>query len=120
MIDDTKKNDIVIDSFTGGESGKDLKGCYFKYKGEGNYDFHDKDGKEKCKDLRIGSGCGFTLDEKPRIGWIITLHEPCSDKLVNGDWTNTVPDSSAEEGGTFQGQAGGTGEEANAASGSGY
>lgn len=120
MIDDDKKKHIIIDSFTGGATGKDLKGCYFKYKGEGTYDFHDKDGKEKCKNLIIGAGCGFTLDENPNIGWTITLKEPCSEKLINGDWTNTVPHATQEEGGTFQGQAGGTGEEANAASGSGY
>jgi hypothetical protein len=119
-MNDDKHKHIIIGSFTGGESGKDLKGCYFKYKGEGNYDFHDKDGKEKCKDLRIGSGCGFTLDEQPRIGWTITLKEPCSEKVVNGGWTNTVPRRTGEEGGTFQGQAGGVGEDASAASGSGY
>lgn len=120
MIEDTKDKHIIIDSFTGDASGKDLKGCYFKHKGEGGYDFHDKDGQEKCKGLRIGSGCGFTLDEYPHIGWIITLQEPCSEKLVNGRWTNTVPKITQEEGGTFQGQAGGSGEEASAASGSRY
>lgn len=121
MINEDDKLPIIIDSFTGGPTGADLKGCYFKLKANGTYDFHDKDGKEKCKDLTIGSGCNFTLDESPHIQWTITLTPPCSELVVNGEWTNDVRRDTEEEGGTFQGQAGGTWEEdASAASASGY
>ena len=121
MMNEDDKLKIFIDSFTGGESGADLKGCYFKLKSKGTYDFHDKDGKEKCKDLTIGSGCSFVLDEYPRIHWTIALIPPCSELVVNGEWSNDVRTDVGEEGGTFQGQAGGTWEEdANAASASGY
>ena len=118
---DTDKH-IIIDSFTGGESGADLKGCYFKYnKSKETYDFHDKDGKEKCKDLSVGSGCSFDLDGQPHIQWTISLTPPCSELVVNGGWSNTVGGDVGEEGGTFQAQAGGTFEEdASAASASGY
>lgn len=120
--DDDKKKPIIIDSFTGGQSGADLKGCYFKYKATSDsYDFHDKDDKEKCKDLKIGSGCSFTLDENPDIIWTIGLTPPCTEIIVNGSWGNTVGGDVGEEGGTFQAQAGGTWEEdASAASASGY
>jgi hypothetical protein len=113
---------IIIDNFTGGESGKDLKGCYFKLKeSKGTYDFHDKDDKEKCKDLTVGSGCSFVLDENPHITWRIVLTPPCSELVVNGGWSNTVRNDVGEEGGTFQAQAGGgLDAEASAASASGY
>lgn len=120
MTNEVEKLNIIIDSFTGGASGADLKGCYFKLKGNGTYDFHDKDGKEKCKDLTIGSGCQFTLDEYPNIHWSIALIPPCSELVVNGEWSNDVRNDTGEEGGTFQGQAGGTVEDASAASASGY
>jgi hypothetical protein len=118
---DSKKN-ITIDNFTGGESGTDLKGCYFKYdKSNGSYDFHDKDGKEKCKDLVVGTGCSFVLDDNPNVTWSIALTEPCSEVLVNGNWGNNVSGDTGEEGGTFQGQAGGSMDaDASAASASGY
>ena len=113
---------IIIDNFTGGESGKDLKGCYFKYKeSHDSYDFHDKDDKEKCKDLKVGRPCSFVLDEKPHITWTIALTPPCNELVVNGGWSNTVKNDVGEEGGTFQAQAGGNMDtEASAASGSGY
>ena len=121
MTNEDLKLHIIIDSFTGGASGADLKGCYFKLQGNGTYDFHDKDGKEKCKDLTIGTGCSFTLDEFPDIHWTITLIPPCSELVVNGGWSNNVRTDVGEEGGTFQGQAGGnTDADASAASASGY
>lgn len=121
MIDDDNKKNITIESFSGGPSGADLKGCYFRYrKATGTYDFHDKDDKEKCKDLSVGSGCSFTLDETPDITWSIVLTEPCTELIVNGDWGNSVKVDTGEEGGTFQAQAGGTFEDASAASASSY
>jgi len=105
---------IFVESFTGDSNGDDLIDCYFKRKNDGTYDFHDKDGDHtKCSGLTVGSTSpSFQLGDYPGINWTITLAEPCTDTEVNGNWTSDDggPEQ-AEEGGTFNAQAGGGVEE---------
>jgi hypothetical protein len=121
MADEKDSNShIVVDGFTGGASGTDLIECYFKRKHDGTYTFHDKDDKEKCKDLTCNGNpsCSFSLDEEPNITWTLTL-TTCSVDLVEGNWSNTVSNPEGEEGGTFTAQ-GGTIDAETAASASSY
>ena len=100
---------IFVDSFTGDNSGDDLIDCYFKHKNDGTYDFHDKDGDHvKCSGLTVGSTSpSFQLGNYPGINWTITLQDPCSDTVVNGNWTSDDGSEQTQEGGTFNAQAGG-------------
>jgi hypothetical protein len=105
MADTNTDTKIVVDSFTGGSYGDDLIDCYFKVKNDGTYDFKDKEDHTKCTGLSVNSSCSFQLGG---LQWTITLTAPCSDTEVNGSWTATGSSiEEAQEGGTFQAQAGG-------------
>ena len=109
---------IIIDSIEPAGIGDDLKGCYFKPKNDGTFDFYDKDGKVKARDLHDKSEFSFTLDNLPDVVWTLTIGA-ITDLNVNGTWTDK-PEDVGEPEGTYQGQAGGGLDVENAASASGY
>ena len=79
---------IVIDNVQpgGNDDGNDLLECYFKAKSNGTFDFFDKDGKEKVKDIHVGQSFSFELDEYPDIQFTLTIGTG-SDTQVTGTWT---------------------------------
>jgi len=117
---DTKDKQIVIHEISsGGESGQALIDCY--YIRHGNiYTFYDKDGTEKAGDIKVGEDFWFTLDELPHVNWTLSITNPEGPDKLAGKWNNSVDPSLAD--GSYQAQAGGSGEEgdANAASVGGY
>ncbi|HEV8430406.1 MAG TPA: hypothetical protein VGQ41_21055 [Pyrinomonadaceae bacterium] len=106
MGDDDKK--IPIGSFTGGEDGQNLIGCYFKPKPDDTYNFHDKDDKVKARDIHVGSEFTFELDEVPGVTWHLTLGSN-ADEVLKGNWWDGRDPSLAD--GSYQAEAGGSGEE---------
>lgn len=106
---------IIIDSVAPEGSGDDLKGCYYKARNDGTFDFFDKDNKVKARDLRQGSQFSFDLDEAPGIYWTLTITD-ISETNVTGDWSDGPEE---EPDGTYQGQAGGGADAESAASASG-
>lgn len=111
---------IIIDSVAPEGIGDDLKGCYYKPKIDGTFDFFDKDGKVKARDLKPGSIFSFSLDELPDLEWTLTVNA-IDDLKVNGNWTDRPKDGDVgEPEGTYQGQAGGGLDVESAASASGY
>ncbi|HET6975620.1 MAG TPA: hypothetical protein VFI24_04815 [Pyrinomonadaceae bacterium] len=105
---DTSDQQIIIDEFTGQPDGENLLGCYFILKpGVDVYDFYDKDGQPKGRHIRVGSEFTFELDDVPGIVWHLTLTED-SDNVLRGGWWDGVDPAMAD--GTYQAQAGGSGE----------
>jgi len=109
---------IIIDSVAPEGIGDDLKGCFYKPRNDGAFDFYDKDGKIKARDLKEGSSFSFQLDGQPDIPWSLTI-KTITDLNVTGNWTN-APQEVGEPEGTYQGQAGGGSDVESAASASGY
>lgn len=109
---------IIINSVAPEGIGDDLKGCYYKPKNGGTFDFCDKDGKVKARDLKKGSTFSFDLDGVPGVEWTLTVNE-ITDLTVNGTWSDG-PKEVGEPDGTYQGQAGGGADAESAASASGY
>jgi hypothetical protein len=119
MGDDKKKDQIVIKSFIGDEhEGKHLVDCYFVPKSQDTFDFFDKEHKEKKQDVRLGEPFSFDLDLHR---YTLTL-DPEPDKPGGywGPWRTGADPAMAE--GTYQAEAGGSGEEEepNRASAGGY
>jgi hypothetical protein len=85
--------------------------CYFKPKDDGTFNFHDKDDRLKRRDVTLGSEFSFVLDEVPGI-WHLVLDQPTADPTVYGGIWKTGPehDPSLADG-TYQAEAGGSGEE---------
>ena len=109
-------NKIIIDSVSPEGIGDDLKGCYYKARNDGTFDFFDKGNKVKARDLKQGSQFSFNLDEVPGIDWHLTI-TAITELTVNGDWSDGPE---GEPDGTYQGQAGGGVDVESAASASGY
>ena len=112
-MDDRTEKRIVIESFTGGEDGHQLLGCYFVQHGDSDsYSFYGKDEKLKAPDVRVGSEFQFTLDDSPGIDWTLTLAEVDQTpdrKKMRGGWNDSRDPALAD--GTYQAEAGGAGEE---------
>ena len=119
MGDKKDPNSIVIKSFIGGPQGRHLVDCYYVPKNNGDsYDFFDKEDKPKKENVKIGEEFSFDLDFQT---YHLTL-DPDPDK-PNGYWGPWRTDSNpAMADGTYQAEAGGSGEEEepNAASAGGY
>lgn len=110
---------IIIDSVAPEGIGDDLKGCYYKPRNDGAFDFFDRDGKRKAGDLKPGSTFSFSLDELPDLEWTLTVNA-IDDVKVNGGWSDRRKDGEVgEPEGTYQGQAGGGLDVESAASASG-
>lgn len=114
------KDNIIIKLVEPEGIGDDLKGCYYKPKNDGTFDFYDKDGKVKARNLTPGKSFSFDLDGVPGIEWTLTINT-ITELEVTGNWTD-VPQGGevGEPEGTYQGQAGGGFDAENAASASGY
>ncbi len=112
-MDDRTEKRIVIESFTGGEDGHKLLGCYFVQHGDSDtYSFFGKDDKMKVPDVRVGSEFQFKLDDSPDINWTLTLAEvdqTLARKKMRGGWNDSRDPNQAD--GTYQAEAGGSGEE---------
>ena len=107
MLEPEEKR-IPIKSFTGNEEGQNLVNCYFKQKPDGTYNFHDKDDKVKAQEITVGRAFRFELDEKPGVFWTLTLGSD-ADEILCGNWNDKDDPSLAD--GTYQAEAGGSGEE---------
>ena len=109
-MEDRTENRIVIESVTP-DSGAQLLKCYFKQHGD-TYTFYDKDEKAKAHNLSVGSEFQFTLDEDPNVNWTLTLTEVDQTpdrKKMRGGWHDSKDPAMAD--GTYQAEAGGSGEE---------
>ena len=122
MGDKKQKDPIVIKSFIGPEEeGKHLVDCYYMPKNnDDTYDFFDKEHKEKHKGVKIGEPFSFDLDLHH---YTLTL-DPDPDKPGGywGPWSTTPTSDPGMAEGTYQAEAGGSGEEEepSAASAGGY
>jgi hypothetical protein len=107
-------NKIRISTVTGDKDKQLLKGCYFLPNGTpGNFNFYDTKNNLLATSRISGSPIVFFLDNHI---WMIDKFV-ITDELASGDWKNNDDTDPAEEGGSFQAQAGGTVEmEASAAS----
>lgn len=105
-------NEIKIHKIIGPEDGEDLKGCYFLDAGDGTYNFFDHENRQLNPiPITPGTTFGFTLPATPELGWSMRV-DKMNDKKGNGDWSYTMAPRPADStgDGTFQAQAGGTGE----------
>ena len=85
--------------------------CYFKAKEGGTYNFHDKDDRLKKRDVTLGTEFSFVLDEVPGI-WHLVLDQPTADPNVYGGiWKTGSEHDPTLADGTYQAEAGGSGEE---------
>jgi hypothetical protein len=117
---DTKDKEIIIKHITsGGLSGEALKGCWFIRHGN-IYTFYDHDGVEKARDIHVGQHFSFTLDEAPDVNWTLSITNPEGPAKLTGSWKDSTNPALAD--GSYQAEAGGSGEEgdADAASAAGY
>jgi hypothetical protein len=117
---DTKDKEIIIKHISsGGLSGEALKGCYFMGQGN-NYTFYDKDGNEKASKIKLGQPFSFVLDELKHVNWTLSITNPVGPDKLLGTWRNNIEPATAD--GSYQAEAGGSGEEgdADAASAAGY
>ncbi len=96
---------IVINNIVGGNSGQLLIGCYFTRHGN-DYNFYDSEGTEKGTDITVNDPFHFKLDG---IDWTLTITNPVGPDKLLGTWTDNVDPSAAD--GSYQAEAGGTGEE---------
>jgi hypothetical protein len=94
--------------------GDQLIFCYFKLKPDGTYNFHDRDDKVKARDITLDKPFHFRLDEDPETLWTLILtsivDDPTGVKL-SGGWSKSNSKNPSLEDGTYQAQAGGSGEE---------
>ena len=116
---ETQDKKILIHAVIGGDSGKALIDCYFTRHGN-TYTFFDKDGNEKAGDIKVGKEFSFKLDGLPHVDWTLSITNPVGPDKLNGKWNDSSDPSQAD--GSYQAEAGGSGEEedANAASAGGY
>jgi hypothetical protein len=115
---------IIIDKVDPEGIGDDLKGCYYEPGRDGAFDFFDKDGTIKARDVKPGSEFSFKLDGLPDIEWTLSLN-PVTEREVCGNWierSEKRPENSGvgEPEGTYQGQAGGGLDVESASSAGGY
>lgn len=116
---DIQDKNILIHDVIGGESGQALIDCYFVRHGN-TYTFYDSDGTEKATDIHVGKDFSFTLDRVPDINWTLSITNPVGPDKLLGKWNDSKDPALAD--GSYQAEAGGTGEEgdANAATAGGY
>ncbi len=117
---DIKDKQIVIKQIlSGGVSGEALKGCWFIRQGN-IYTFYDHDGVEKAGDIKVGEDFSFVLDEAPGVNWTLSITNPEGPDKLTGNWKDSSDPTLAD--GSYQAEAGGSGEEgdADAASAAGY
>ena len=116
MGDKQDKNIYIYNIIGGGPSGELLKGCYFIRQGN-TYTFFDKHGEEKAGDIRGGKPFSFPMDG---LNWTLDITNPVGPDKLSGTWNDNIDPGLAD--GSYQAEAGGTGEEgdANAASAGGY
>ena len=98
---------IIIDKVAPEGIGDELKGCYFKPRNDGTFDFFDKDGKIKARDVTEGGTFCFDLDGLPGVEWTLKVNAITA-LNVDGNWTDKPNvENVGEPEGTYQGQAGG-------------
>jgi hypothetical protein len=94
--------------------GHELLLCYFKPKPDGTYNFHDHGHKVKAEDVTLDHPFHFRFDKDPATLWTLVVtsivDDPMGEKL-GGGWSKSNDQNPALEDGTFQAQAGGSGEE---------
>lgn len=102
---------IKIDKTTGGDTGKDLKGCYFLATTTANcYDFYDTNNNVLAPNIcTTTSPLSFSFDNFKGLNWTFD-NVVISDDTASGDWSNKPQ----EEVGTWEA---GTGEDEAAAAG---
>src|SRR5262249_47614009 len=100
-------NAIVIKSFIGGDEGKHLLECYYMPKPDDTYDFFDKEHNVKRRDVELGVEFSFELDV--HIYHLILNPDPDKPDNYWGPWWTGTQRSLAD--GSYQAEAGGTGEE---------
>lgn len=102
---------IKINRIEGEKVGNDLKGCYFLNAADGTYSFYDKNPNNPrnpiLTGIRDGFDSEFRLEDYPDILWGINIYN-ISDSAANGFWSSGNTETPGS--GTFQAQAGGTGE----------
>jgi len=104
---------IKIDKTRGGNSGSDLKGCYFLATTTANcYDFYDKNNNLLASNIcTTTSPLGFSFNNFEGLDWTFT-NVLISADTASGDWENN--ENAQEEVGTWEA---GTGEDEAAAAG---
>ncbi|GEM_PF-6488502 len=102
-----------IDKTRGGNSGSDLKGCYFLATTTANcYDFYDKNNNLLASNIcTTTSPLGFSFNNFEGLDWTFT-NVLISADTASGDWENN--ENAQEEVGTWEA---GTGEDEAAAAG---
>lgn len=120
MGDKKDPDPIVIKSYIGGDEGRHLVECYFVPKNDNKYDFFDKEHKEKKRDVKIGEPFSFDLDLHHYTLTLDPDPDPARPEGYSGTWSTGTEPGMAE--GTYQAEAGGSGEEEDphAASAGGY
>ena len=107
---DIKQQEIVIKRTS--EGGEDLVECFYMPKPNDKFNFHDKDKNVKKRDITLGKEFSVVLDEAPETVWHLTLSQNPEDPDPNqyeGTWRTGIDPGMAE--GTYQAEAGGSGEE---------
>lgn len=104
---------IKINKTDGGNSGNDLKGCYFLATTTANcYDFYDTNNNPLATDIcTTRSPLSFPLDNFKGFNWTLD-NVLISADTASGDWSNNA--DAQEEVGTWEA---GTGEEEAVAAG---
>lgn len=112
-MSDIRENDIPIKSVSSSDADPLLK-CFFRLKQDGTYTFYEKPDKVKRRDIELGSEFSVLLDQFPDALWHLTLNrdpEPTVPEKYFGTWRNASDQNPSLAEGTYQAEAGGTGEE---------
>lgn len=103
---------IKIDKTDGGNSGKDLKGCYFLATTTDCYDFYDTNNDVLASNIcTTTSPLSFSFNNFKGYNWTLS-NVTISGGTASGDWSNNA--NAGEEIGTWEA---GAGEEEAAAAG---
>lgn len=107
---------IKIDVITPANSdGNDLMNYYFQDDGSGSYNFYSPTGSGPLNANPIGAGSVFTV-QVDGVDFSITVNS-ISDSEASGSWSDVSARPAETPGsGTFQAQAGGTGDPKEASS----
>jgi hypothetical protein len=105
---DPKDKNIYIHLVEGGDSGKDLLGCWYIRHGN-TYDFYDKDRTRLKEGIKVDEPFEVVLDGLPDVHWNLAITNPVGPDKLAGIWSNNIDPTLAD--GSYQAEAGGTGEE---------
>jgi hypothetical protein len=103
---------IKINKTRGGDTGKDLKGCYFLATTTDCYDFYDTNNNSLATNIcTTTSPLSFSFENFKGYNWTLS-NVLISDDTASGDWSNNA--NAEEEVGTWEA---GTGEDEAVAAG---